>query len=66
MANAIYYGDFYTKGSGSWVTEKDGLHFKRYAKITKKLKTAADRSGNPRIYEAGQYSQEFLRSLISR
>jgi len=28
------------------------------------LKQAADASGNPRIWRAGEYSQEFLRELI--
>ena len=31
-----------------------------------RLKKAADESGNPRVWTADRYSQEFLRSLIPR
>ena len=66
MANAIYYGEFNTKGSGVYVTRDDGLHFRNFARLTKQLRAAADQSGDPKIFSAGQYSQEFLRSLIPR
>jgi len=36
---------------------------KLYA-VEKSLKRAADESGNPRIWRAGEYSQDFLRALI--
>lgn len=29
-----------------------------------RLQAAADASGNPKIYRAGEHSQEFLRSLV--
>ena len=36
---------------------------KLYA-IEKTLKQAADESGNPKVWMAGEYSQDFLRALI--
>lgn len=32
----------------------------------RKLKIAADESGNPKVWKTGEYSQEFLKSLIPK
>jgi hypothetical protein len=49
-----------------WMTRGGGKHLSSINTKAAELKKAADQSGNPRIWRAGEYSQEFLRSLIPR
>lgn len=41
-----------------------GQLLRRGRVILKQLKAEADASGNPKVYRAGECSQEFLKSLI--
>ena len=42
-----------------------GVLMKLY-EVEETLKQAADESGNPKVWRAGEYSQEFLRELVPR
>ena len=43
-----------------------GKMMKYILKAEPRLKLAADKSGNAKVYRAGEYSQEFLMGLITR
>ena len=47
-----------------WKRYQGGNFLMKLYEAEKSLKQAADESGNPRIWWAGEYSQDFLRALI--
>lgn len=46
------------------IARKRGQLFRCGRKAEVRLKAAADASGNPKVWTAGQYSQKVLKSLI--
>ncbi len=47
-----------------WKKYEGGSVMKRLYEVEGQLKKGADQSGNPKVWTAEEYSQEFLRSLI--
>jgi hypothetical protein len=47
-----------------WKRYQGGRILMKLYAVEKSLKQAADESGNPKVWRAGECSQEFLRSLI--
>jgi len=55
----------YCREHSFWNRYHGGRVLMKLYKVEKSLKQAADESGNPKIWRAEDYSQDFLRSLIS-
>jgi hypothetical protein len=49
-----------------WKRYQGGNILRKLYEAEKFLKQAADASGNPKVYRAGEYDQPFLKSLIPR
>jgi hypothetical protein len=54
----------YCQNCSYWSRYSDGRVMKGLAEALPRLKAAADASGNPKTWRAGEYSQEELRRLI--